>query len=326
MTAHVLVMPTPSVAACREMILAMLADAGLMVTEGAGADLDRADIDDFDIIAGPGTLACTGTLFDRASKLKALVSVGVGCEGFDQDEARSRSIRLFTGSSADHAGAMSSATIMLMLALCHDLPGAISAFRDGRRRSLDHVAQIDDLVVGLVGYGAIGREVARRLRAWDVRLLAYSPSLPTGLQPDGVESVSLDALLRHSDIVSLHAPLNARTAGMIDADRLARMKPGAMLVNTARGGLVDEHALAAALHCGRISGAALDCFSEEPLAADHPLRSAPNLILTPHQIGHTPSGRHGVARTFAANIIEAAAQITRPAKTPVSKVNTHGAR
>src|SRR5690606_541094 len=132
-------------------------------------------------------------------------------------------------------GDMASATIALMLALCHDLPGAMSAFVQGFRRDIGRARTLDDATVGLIGFGAIGREVARRLRAWGVRVLVFSRSLEAGPLSDGGESVSLQRLLRVSDIVSLHATLARGDGPIIDGAALALMKPDALLVNTARG-------------------------------------------------------------------------------------------
>ena len=132
---------------------------------------------------------------------------------------------------------------------------------------------------GVLGLGKIGGRVAARAVALGYQVIAHDPF---GTTPDGVEAVALDALIARSDILSLHVPLTADTANIIDAAAIARMPAGAMLVNVSRGGLVDEEALAKALHEGRLSGAGLDTFAVEPLPADSPLRDAPNLLLSPH--------------------------------------------
>jgi phosphoglycerate dehydrogenase-like enzyme len=138
--------------------------------------------------------------------------------------------------------------------------------------------------VGLLGAGRIGRAVAKRLQPFDVRLLHYDP---TGLPGEVEEELALERrefeeLLAEADIVSLHMPLTAATRHVIDAAALARMKPGAFLVNTSRGGLVDEAALVEALRDGRLAGAALDVFDPEPPGAGNPLYAMPNVVLTPH--------------------------------------------
>lgn len=300
---RVLVVPAPSIAEDMDHIVGSLGRAGLQVTVGAASDLGGDGASDYDLVAGPGTLPCDAGLFDRCPSLKGLISVGAGCEGFDRAAAEARGIRIATGAGGSSAGDMASAAILLILALSHDLIGAQTALRDGRRRNLAGVTSLDGRVVGLVGYGAIGREVSRRLRAWNVEVLVASPSLPPGRLGDGALSIGLDRLLRSSDVVSLHAALTPASRNLLDRRRIGAMKTGALLVNTARGALVDEAALIEALHSGALGGAALDCFLTEPLPPDHPLRTAPNVILTPHQIGHTAAGQEALVRTFIDNIV-----------------------
>ena len=298
---RVLLVPAASIAAATERIVADLRAAGLVVEVGS---LDRSSDVSFDIVAGPGTMCCSAAWFDANPQLRGLVAAGVGCEGFDLAAAAERSVPILTGATRESAAAMAGATILLMLACCHDLPGAQRAFSEGGRRDIGRARAIDGLTIGVVGYGTIGRDVVRRLRAWDVTVLVASPSQPPGLLSDGSQSVSLDTLIACSDLISLHAALTPDTRHLIDRARIARMKPGSLLVNTARGGLIDEAALADALVGGAIGGAALDCFSMEPLPPDSQLRTAPNLILTPHQIGHTAAGAEAVVRTFIDNILK----------------------
>ena len=141
------------------------------------------------------------------------------------------------------------------------------------------------LTIGLVGLGAVGREVAARAVAFKARVLAYDPYL-TALPP-GVESVGLDDLLRTADVVSLHAPVTAETQGLLSRQRLASMKPGALLVNTARAALTDEDALYDALRSGHLGGAALDVLAVEPLQPGNRFLALPNVIATPHLGGAT---------------------------------------
>jgi phosphoglycerate dehydrogenase-like enzyme len=137
--------------------------------------------------------------------------------------------------------------------------------------------------LGLVGLGNVGGQVARLARAFGPTLLAYSPSLTLERAAQvGCEAVSLEDLLKRSNVVSIHVPLNAGTKGLIDEHRLGLMKPWAFLINTSRGPVVDERALVQALAAGKLAGAALDVYDEEPLPADHPLRKLPNVVLTPH--------------------------------------------
>ncbi len=309
---RVLLITAPALGHREGEVLAELRRAGIGVTRGEMATLNGDEAADFDVIAGPGSMRADVGLFDRCPRLRGLVSFGSGCEGSDRPAAAARSITIATGGADRSVRDMASATIALMLALCHDLPGAIAACAQGSRRDATRVRTLEDAIVGIVGFGAIGRETARRLRAWGVRVLVFSRSLEAGPLTDGSESVPLDRLLRTSDIVSLHAALNHGDGPIIDEASLAAMKPGALLVNTARGALVDERAVASALHSGVLGGAALDCFAIEPLPVDSPLRGAPNAILTPHQIGHTQAGADAMVRTFIDNIIRLATEGTRP--------------
>lgn len=164
-----------------------------------------------------------------------------------------------------------------------------------------NLVEIAGLTLGIVGYGRIGAAVARVGRAFDMRILAHRRS-GAGPVAGGGEYVDLDRLFRESDIVSLHCPLTPQTKGMIDAARLATMKPTAYLVNTARGGLVNEADLAAALDAGTIAGAGLDVLSVEPPPASNPLLGARNCVITPHIAWATRAARQRLLEVTAANI------------------------
>jgi (S)-sulfolactate dehydrogenase len=159
--------------------------------------------------------------------------------------------------------------------------------------------------LGLVGFGGIGQLAARLARALGMRVVAYDPLLRAdapACRETGAACVSLEELLAQADAVSLHVPLTDATRGLMDEARIAAMKPGAVLVNTARGGIVDEAALAQALRDGRLGGAALDVFEHEPLAAGSPLAGAPNLILTPHIAGVSRESNQRVSSLIAARV------------------------
>lgn len=167
--------------------------------------------------------------------------------------------------------------------------------------------EISGKVLGLVGFGGIARDVALRARTCGMRVMAYDPFLPADA-PDweklGVEPVTLETLLAEADAVSLHVPLTPDTRQLFDAGRLARMKPGAVLINTARGGIVEEAALADALRSGRLAGAMVDVFEKEPLPADSPLADVPNCLLTPHIAGVTRESNVRVSAVVARKVAE----------------------
>jgi D-3-phosphoglycerate dehydrogenase / 2-oxoglutarate reductase len=163
--------------------------------------------------------------------------------------------------------------------------------------NLPYTAQIEGGILGLIGYGKIGRAVARRAKAFGLRVIAYDPLVSHQVAAaDDVALRELDDLLRLADYVSVHTPLTAETFHLIDDRRLRLMKPSAMLVNTARGAVIEEKALVDALRYRRIAGAGLDVFEEEPPARDHPLFTLDNVILTPHCAAHTALATQKVRR------------------------------
>lgn len=203
-------------------------------------------------------------------------------------EARGIEVRSTPGRNA---AAAAEHTIALLLAALRQIPATHASVLAGEWRSdlyaLDAVgSELGGATVGLVGYGAIGRRVARILRAFDATVLVHDPYADPGAL-DGAKLVTMDELLSRSQVLSLHARLTAETRGMIGAKELAQLPHGAVLVNSARGGLLDYPAVAAALESGRLRAAAFDVFDVEPLPADSPLRTAPNAVLTPHLAGAT---------------------------------------
>jgi D-3-phosphoglycerate dehydrogenase / 2-oxoglutarate reductase len=240
------------------------------------------DVDGF--IAGLDQI--DASVIEAAQRLKVIARYGVGVDRVDLDAATRRGI-VVTNTPGANSVAVAELTIALMLALGRHLCAANQATRCGEWPRHSGVG-LRGKTVGLVGFGAIGREVASLLKAFGCRVLVSDPFLKgQASQGCGEEFVSLDELLGTSDFVSLHASLNPTTAGMVDAVFLGKMKHGAFLINTARGELIDEDALHQALEKGGLRGAALDCFTKEPPAADHPLLRLPQVIVTPHTGSHT---------------------------------------
>ena len=227
-----------------------------------------------------------------ANRLKLVQLMSAGYDRFNLEGARAARLPVAVNGGAN-AIAVAEHAIMLMLAALKHLHSLDAAVHDGHWRGASAgVGRVHELfasTVGIVGMGRIGREVAKRLVGWDVTIIYYDPiRLSAEVEQSlGVRYVELDQLLRIADAVTVHVPLNAKTRHLIDAESLSLMKPSAVLVNTARGGLVDEEALAVALREHRILGAGLDVLSQEPPPADHPLLGISNVVLTPHSAGPT---------------------------------------
>jgi phosphoglycerate dehydrogenase-like enzyme len=233
----------------------------------------------------------TDLLVEAASKrLKLVQLMSVGYDRFNLDGARAARLPVAVNGGAN-AISVAEHSIMLMLMTLKHAHALNDAVHAGRWRDADvgRVHELYGATVGIVGMGRIGQEVAQRLAGWHAKLNYYDPirMSPDREQALGVGYMELDALLRASDVVSLHVPLSDRTRGLIDAESLSVMKPSSVLINTARGGLIDEQALADALRSGRLAGAGLDVLSAEPPPRDHPLLGLPNVILTPHTAGPT---------------------------------------
>jgi phosphoglycerate dehydrogenase-like enzyme len=225
------------------------------------------------------------------NRLKLIQLMSAGYDRFNVDGARAARVPLAVNGGAN-AIAVAEHAIMLMLSALKHVHHLDAAVRRGDWRTAAASLRMYELyqsVVGIVGMGRIGQEVAKRLAGWGATIVYYDP-VPLSAERErelGVRYVELDGLLRMADAVTVHVPLNAQTRHLIDAESLSLMKPTAVLVNTARGGLVDEEALAAALDAGRLLGAGLDVLSVEPPPIDHPLLERPDVILTPHTAGPT---------------------------------------
>ena len=224
---------------------------------------------------------CTAAMIAAAPRLKLIQKIGVGVNTIALDAAKARGIPV-CNLPGTNTRAVAELTLTLMLATLRRLPRFDAALRHGTWSDpdlQDGIFELGGRTVGLVGYGAAPRLLAPVLRALGCRLLyAARRTLSDALG----ERRTLDALLAEADIVSLHVPLTGETASLIDAAALARMKPGAILINTARGGLVDQAALVAALRSGRLAAAGLDVFADEPPDPKDPLLALPNAVVTPH--------------------------------------------
>lgn len=230
-----------------------------------------------------------------ADALKVIARYGVGLNNVDLQAASERGI-VVTNTPGANSAAVAELTVALILNLLRPvIEGAVQT-KSGEWPRLKGYS-LAGRTVGLLGLGAIGKEVARRLAGFDCQLQAYDVQIDEAFAAEhGLEYVAEAVLIESSDVLSLHVPSTPQTRGLVNADFIARMKPGAWLVNTARGDLVDEAALAAALESGQLSGAALDVFKLEPPAEDNPLRGLSNVIMTPHMAAHADSATNEMGR------------------------------
>ena len=273
-----------------------------VTTEFAPASLERY-FGATDLVVTATRTALTRETLEAAPRLRGVVFLTTGTESIDMQAADELGIPVAHGPFPENFNAMAEATVMLMLALMYDMKGSERVLRDNLDRPKAVRARLlHGKTIGLIGLGRIARGVAQRLEGWGVRVIASVARKPSGDIPGNVGIVGLDQLLGEADIVSLHASLTAETHHLLGARQFALMKPSAYLVNTARGGLIDEEALCEALQARRIAGAALDAFEREPLPQDSMLRQLDNLILTPHMVGHTQDGLDAVPRTALENI------------------------
>ena len=222
---------------------------------------------------------------EAAPRLRLIQKIGVGVNTIDLEAARARGISV-CNMPGTNTPAVAEMTLALMLSALRQLPAFGRATREGKGWRMDSALQdrlgeIGGRTVGLVGFGAVPRALAPVLKALGARIL-YTAREPKPEAEGLAERRPLSALLEESDIVSLHVPETPETVGMIDSAALGRMKPGAILVNTARGSLVDEAALAEALAGGRLGAAGLDVFAREPVPPDNPLLRLDNVALAPH--------------------------------------------
>jgi D-3-phosphoglycerate dehydrogenase len=227
----------------------------------------------------------TARVLNALPKLKIVSRFGAGLDNIDVDAARKAGIAVASVPDAS-TDEVATHAVAMILALVRRLPRYDRSIRDGRWSALAEgrdIRRASEMVVGIVGLGRIGSSAARKLAAFGFRLWGYDPvASDEAFAAAGIERKSLDEIVIGADVVSLHVPLTPQTSNLFDAARLDAMKPGAILVNVSRGGLVDDNHLGKLLSEGKLAGAGLDAFQHEPLPADSPLRDAPNLLMSPH--------------------------------------------
>jgi len=300
-------MPKPVVLVAEELApsaLAVLAD-DFEVRHVDGADRAAllpalADVDA--VIVRSATLIDAEALA-AGSRLKVVARAGIGLDNVDVAAATARGVLVVNAPTSNIVSAAEHA-VALLLAVARRVPQAAASLRAGEwKRNKFTGVEITDKTVGVVGLGRIGVLFAQRLSAFGTRLLAYDPYVPAARAAQiGVRLVSLDELLRESDFISIHLPKTPETVGLIGERELALCKPGVIIINAARGGLLDEHALAQALKEGRIGGAGLDVYSTEP-CTDSPLFGFDNVVATPHLGASTAEAQDKAGTAVARSVL-----------------------
>jgi len=249
-----------------------------------------------------------GDLLAAAGNLRVVGRLGVGLDNIDVQACEARGIRVIpaTGANSVSVAEYTLAGLLMLARGCYQRCSEVAAGKWPRESMLG--GEIYGKILGLLGFGGIAREVAARARAFGMRGIAHDPFIPADApvwKDCGVSPVSQEELLSVADAVSIHVPLTDSTRNLLDAGRMARMKKGAFVINTSRGGIIDEVALAHALKNGSLGGAMLDVFSREPLEAGSPLADAPNCLLTPHIAGVTRESNARVSAMIAEKVADA---------------------
>ncbi len=288
--------------------LALFRDAGWTV-EASGpikdpVALSRA-LDGVDALLVRSATSVTAEVIAATRQLRVIGRAGAGVDTIDVEAATARGIAVMNAPDGNTLAAAEHA-LSLMFALARHVPRADAGMKAGEWPKLGLTGfELEGKKLGVVGLGRIGSTVARKARALGMDVAAYDPFLPPSAAGHGsVPLKTLDELLAWADMVTLHIPRTKDTTHLLNADTLARMKPGTCLVNAARGGLIDEEALLDALDAGHLAGAALDTFATEPLPADSKLRSHPKLVLTPHLGASTGEAQQAVSTILARQVLE----------------------
>ena len=262
-----------------------------------------ARIGDYDALVVRSDTRVTREVIEAGARLQVIGRAGVGVDNIDVDAATRRGI-VVVNAPAGNIIAAAEHTIALMLAMARHIPQANAILRLGEWRRHEFMGiEVRNKTLGIIGLGNVGSEVARRAKGLEMRLLAHDPYVSVEYARTlGVELVSLDQLLKESDFITLHTPLTGKTRGLIGARELAKVKPTVRFINCARGGVIDEEALFKAVDEGRVAGAAIDVFIEEP-AKDSILFKSDRIIVTPHLAASTAEAQTTVALDVAEQVV-----------------------
>ena len=260
---------------------------------------------DADALVVRSAVQVNADVLAKAPKLRVVGRAGVGVDNVDL-EAATKSGVLVMNTPGGNAISVAEHTLALMLAMARFIPQATSSTKSGKWEKKKFLGnELRGKTLGIVGLGSVGREVGKRARAFDMRILAYDPFVTHQLASDlGVSLVSLDELYQESDYISLHVGLTPETEKMLSAAAFEKMKSGVRIVNCARGELIDDPALKAAIESGKVAGASLDVFTEEPTTAAYPLFALEPILATPHIAGSTEEAQEIVGVRIAEQMVE----------------------
>ena len=269
----------------------------------------KAEVQDADAVIVRNRTQVRGDLLAACVRATVIGRLGVGLDNIDVPACEARGMQVIPATGAN-ALAVAEYVIGTAMVLLRGVYHSGDAVASGQwpRAALSNGREISGKCLGLVGFGGIGRLTARLAQGLGMSVIAYDPMLAEGSPvwiDTGVQCVSLEELVAQADVVSLHVPLTPGTAHLLSAQRIAQMKRGAIVVNTSRGGIADEAAVATALREGRLGGAAFDVFEPEPLVAGSPWQGCPNAILTPHVAGVTAESNVRVSTLIAAAVARA---------------------
>jgi len=283
--------------------MALLRAVGdVTVKTGMDEETLRDTLPGFETLVVRSATTVTKKSLERADDLALIGRAGIGVDNIDIAACTERGIAVM---NTPEAGAVTTGehALSLLMSLARKIPAADASIRAGKwEKSKFTGVELQGKQLGVVGLGQIGRVVATKAAGIGMTIAAYDPFVTQSKAPDGVRMLDLDELLETSDFVTVHVPLLEDTHHLLDRDRLFAMKKGARLIHAARGGIVCEAGLCEALESGHLAGAALDVFEEEPLAADSPLRNAPNLIFTPHLGASSVEAKRNVSLDMANQI------------------------
>jgi len=275
------------------------------VQTGLATDTLLQIIPHYDALLVRSSTQVTADVIRAGTRLRVVARAGVGVDNIDVDAATQAGI-VVVNAPTGNVVAAAEHTIAMLMAMARNIPQADAHVRNSQwKRDRFMGVEVRGKILGTVGLGRVAQEVVRRAQGLGMTVIAYDPYVTAEYASHRtVELVDLDSLVERADFLTLHVPLTPQTHHLIGRERLARMQPTARLINVARGGIVDEQALYEAIEAGKLAGAALDVFEQEPLPADSPLRTNPKIVLSPHLGGSTVEAQEKVAEDVALQVLD----------------------